>query len=380
MTIPIQTPQIGTTGVVTAPSALEQLASGYQVVALALQKRQELEQARQELAQRREQFELNKKLAGSQLAGAALDQEKKKRDLQAQEEDLRANTEALHLFTGSIPDLNTPEGIGRVLAGIKDPRVAAHFYTYLKDAQTAQLATTPNQEIRASPSPTSPSGYEYIGINPRNPTQTVSTGRPAPNPNAPTQRIPVVTEREKASAAVSSIRANAMINALEAADPTIGQRVARKAAVRKSVVSGLMRRLTGTSTEDANLLAESQIEQSMTPEELQYYVAGKQLLSGILPGLSGKQVTAREYVMHAPAYLSMGSSSASVIRSRANARATRIRSFIAEAGDAFPERLPELQDVDLSPYGLGTVVLPDSSAHQIMPGRARYHPRFNTRP
>lgn len=372
MTIPIQTPQIGTTGVVQQPGVLESLLSGFQVVQLALQKRQELEQARQELAQRREQFELNKKIAGSQLAGAALDQEKKKRDMKAEEDRLAARTEALHLFTGSIPDLNTPEGIGRVIAKIKDPLVAAEFYTFLQDAQKAQGAVTPTYELR-------PSTTEYVGINPKKPTETVRTGVPVP-PDAASRRIPVVTEREKASAAVAVIRANAMINQLEAADPTIGQRVARKAAVRKSLISGITRRLTGTSTEDANLLVESQIEQSMTPEELQYYVAGKQLLSGILPGLSGKQVTAREYAMHAPAYLSMGSSNPAVIQSRAKARATRIRNFIAEAGEAFPERLPELQDVDLSPYGLGTVVLPDSTVHQITPGKARYHPRFHTSP
>ena len=56
MTIPITTPQIGTTGVVQQPNVVEQFGSGFQVVALALQKRQELEAAKQKLIQDREKF------------------------------------------------------------------------------------------------------------------------------------------------------------------------------------------------------------------------------------------------------------------------------------------------------------------------------------
>ena len=366
MTIPIQTPQLGSTGLVPAgPNIVE-------IIAHAIQKRQELEQARAELAQKREEFELNKKIAGTQLAGMELDQEKKKRDFKAQEEDLQAQDEALRLFTGGLAQHNDPAAWGTIIAGVKDKRVATHLMGRLSEMAALQNATThPSQVV-----PTAEGTYGLIDT--RDAT-TRQTNLHVP-PDAASRRIPVVTEREKASAAVSSIRANAAINQLETADPTIGQRVARKAALRKSVISGLMRRLTGTSQEDANLLAESQIEQSMSPEELQYYVAGKQLLSGILPGLSGKQVTAREYVMHAPAYLSMGSTNPEVVKSRARARATRIKSFMAEAGDAMAERLPELQDVDLTPYGLGTVVLPDSSVHHITPGKARFHPRFHTVP
>lgn len=369
MTIPIQTPQIGTTGVVPAPNPAESFASGFQIVQLALQRRQELELARQELAQRREQFELHKKISGTQLAGMELENEKKKRELKAAEDDLVAQDEALRVFTGSLPQLGDPRGIGTVIAGIKDPKVAGHFFTLLQEGLKAQNAVTPSYEIR-------PSADQYVGINPKKPTDTVRTGVPTP-PDASLRRIPVVTEREKGSAAVGSIIANATINRLDGTDPTIGARVAKKAAARKSIIGGILRRLVGTSQEDANLLAEAEIEKSMTPEELEYYVAGKQLLSSILPGLSGKQVTAREYVIHAPAYLSLGSTNPRVIKSRAQARITRIRGFIAEAGEAMVERLPELQGIDLSPYGLGPVTLPDSTVMEISPGRARYHPKFN---
>jgi hypothetical protein len=90
--------------------------------------------------------------------------------------------------------------------------------------------------------------------------------------------------------------------------------------------------------------------------------------------LSGKQVTAREFAMQAPPYFSMGGSNPQVLAARRKARATRTKGFMAEAGDAMAERMPEVADPQ--EYGLGTVVLPDSTQHVITPGKARYHPRF----
>lgn len=341
-------PQIGSTGLHQQPGIAEALAP----LLHALSERKRLDLARQELQQKQQQFEIQQKLFGKQMEGMDLANELKKRELAASEKDLVARDQAIQLYTGNLPQLNNPKGVGEVIARIKDPAVAAHFYALLKEGIGITTALQPKQDIRVTPKPGG--GYEYAGINPQT-LATQSTGLAAPDPNAPTMRIPVVTEREKASAAVSSIRANQTINRFDATDPTIGARVAQKAALQKSLISGIMRRVAGTSQEDASLLAESQVEQNMTPQELEYYVAGKQLLSGILPGLSGKQVTAREYVMHAPAYLSMGSTNPNVIAGRAKARNTRIRSFIKEAGDAFAERIPELQDVNLSAYGLGAV-------------------------
>lgn len=346
MTLP-SAPNIGTTGVVQQPGIAEALAP----LLHALEQRQKLDLARKELVQRQQEFELRLKVMGPEIEGQKLANEKSKRDMKAQDDDLVARDQALQLYTGNLPQLANPQGVGEVIARIKDPKVAAHFYELLKDGIGISTSLTP-------PSQVVPTGAGTYGlINTRDAT-TRQTNLTVP-PDASSRRIPVVTEREKASAAVNTIRANVAINERERLDPTIGARVANKVAVRKSIVSGLMRRLVGTSQEDANLLAESEIEKSMTPEELEYYVAGKQLLSGILPGLSGKQVTAREYVMHAPAYLSMGSTSPAVIASRRRARASRIRGFAAEAGDAMAERLAELEDVDLSEYGLG--VAPDGA-------------------
>lgn len=372
MTIPIQTPQIGTTGVVQSPNPLEQIASGFNVIQLALQKRAELQQAQQELAQRREQFELNKKIAGTQLAGMELDQEKKKRDMRAEEDRLAARSDALRIFTGSIPELNTPEGIGQVIAGIKDPLVAAEFYTLLQESQKANAAVAPNYQFRDAGNATG-TGSEVVGFDPRNPTKPVRTGvRGAPP--AETRRVPVVTEREKASAAVGAAQANAIVNRLETADPTIAARVAKRVAAYRAGLSAVGKRLLGASPEEIALAAESQIEQSMSPDELQFYQASKQWLASVLPGLSGKQITAREYIMQAPPYFSMGSATPQVTQNRRKARATRTRGFIAEAGDAITERLPEI--VDPQEYGLGVVTLPDSTQVPLTPGRARYHPKF----
>lgn len=137
----IQTPQIGTTGVVQQPNAVEQLGSGFQLIQLALQRRQELEQKRQELLQRQEEFELNKKIAGTQLAGAELDNEKKRRDFKAQEADLAAQDEALKIFTGALPQVHDMNAWGQVIAGVKDPAVGRHLMENIRgmfDLQNTQ--------------------------------------------------------------------------------------------------------------------------------------------------------------------------------------------------------------------------------------------------
>jgi hypothetical protein len=153
-------------------------------------------------------------------------------------------------------------------------------------------------------------------------------------PVSPNVTLGAVQEREKASAALAAQDANTIINRLEDADPNIAARVAQKAAAHRSLLAALARRVAGISDEEASYQIESQIEQSMTPQELEYYTAAKQYLGGILPGLSGKTVTAREFMMQAPAFFSMGGASPSVSANRRAARERRIRSFVAEAGRA----------------------------------------------
>lgn len=352
MTNPIQSPNVQ----IHPQFTPYQGTPGVELLLQALQHRQEIGLRKKQLQREQEQFELNKKLAGPQMEGMLLENDKKKRDLKNQEDDLAASDQALQLYTGNLSRLHDDQGIGEVLAGIKDPKVATHFYRYLKAGIDISNAQAPTYDLKTSPGAT---GDEYVAINSRDPTKNVRTGVRAPDASdSATRRIPVVTEREKASAALGAIRANAIISRVEAVDPTIGQRVARKVAVRKSLVSGIMRRVAGTTQEDANFAAEQQIEASMAPDELEYYVAAKGWLGAVLPGLSGKQVTGREYMMQAPAYFSMGSGNPGVTANRAAARVARSRSFAKEAGDAMNERQAEIAElaglgIDLSQYGLG---------------------------
>lgn len=363
MTIPIQQPQIH-------PQFVQnQQTPGLEVLARALQQRQELEMQREQLRRQREQFELNKRIAGTQLEGMELENIKRKRELKDKEDDLLAQDTAHQLYSGNLTRINDAKGWGEVIAGVKDKRVGAHLMAYLQE----HFETFPRQsyQFRDVPGKTQ-TGSEVVGFNPDNPSDVQRTGVAAQDPQEPGRRIPVVTEREKASYAVGAAQANQTINRLEATDPSIGGRVARKAAVRQGMISGIMRRIVGTSSEDASRLVEQQIEQSMTPEELQYYQAAKLFMSNTLPALSGKAITAREYMMQGPAYFSMGGVSPQVVQARRKARAGRIRGFLVEAGDAMTERQSELPDPE--EYGLAPVQ--QSPGTTVTPRAPRYHRKF----
>lgn len=358
MTIPLQMPQIHPGFVETAPPN-----QGLGMLLQAIQHRQRINLDKENLRREWEQFELNKKMAGPQLDSILLENEKKKRDLQDREEDLSARSEAQRLYAGGL--LSHPDddkAWGDVIAGVKDPRVATWLMTYIREGMQIQ----PTYTIQKSPGQ---NGNEYVGIDQRNPKRTVRTGVRAPADTEPTRRIPVITEREKASAAIGAAQANSIINQLETADPTIAQRVARKVANTRTVLGAAAKRLLGTPEDDIAFQQEAQIEQALTPQELQYYQAQKLFLGSVLPGLSGKTVTAREFMMQAPPYFSMGGGSPGVTTSRRKARATRIRGFITESGEAMTERLGEIQDP--SEYGIraqpGVTVTPTNKPRQRRP-------------
>lgn len=129
MTIPINPVHTGTTGVLE-PAPLN---PGIQLIALALQKRQELELARQDLTQKREQFELQKKLVGKQIEGLDLEREKQKRAFQEADDDLAAQEVAHRIFVGNLPQANDMAAWGRVISEVKDPRVGKHLMTEIQD-------------------------------------------------------------------------------------------------------------------------------------------------------------------------------------------------------------------------------------------------------
>lgn len=350
MTIPIAPVNIGTQGQVQANPQQERFFQMLLAGMQAVQSREELDLARKRLGQQRAEFELRAKGSDKDLETVRLRNEQLKRQFAEEDANLTAKDEALRIFTGSLPQLSDSQGIGTVIAGIKDPRVAGFFYDYLRQHQTA-ISAGPSFEFKPTPDTTSPTGYGYTALNPKKPTEHVRTGVPAVDPNEPTRRVPVITEREKASGAIGAAQANAIINAMETADSTIAARVARKVANRRALLGAVAKRLAGVPEDDIAIAQEAQIEQGLTPDELQYYQGQKQYLSNVIAALSGKTVTAREYVMHAPAYFSMGGTTPQVTLARRKARAQRVVGFIKEAGDAMTERLPELATPE--EYGLG---------------------------
>lgn len=107
-------------------------APGLELLLQALQHRQELGIAKQKLTQAQQELELHKRIAGPEIAGQELENLKRKADLRDREDDLKAKDQALQLYTGNLPRLHDAQGIGEVIAGIKDPLVASHFYEFLK--------------------------------------------------------------------------------------------------------------------------------------------------------------------------------------------------------------------------------------------------------
>lgn len=116
-----------------------------QIMLDAVKRRQELDLAKQKLAQDQQQFELNSKLVDKQVEGVDLDIAKKKRDFKNAEDDLVARDTALQLFTGNLPRLQDAQGLGQVLAGVKDAKVAGHLLQMLGDAHT--LFRPPDQSF-----------------------------------------------------------------------------------------------------------------------------------------------------------------------------------------------------------------------------------------
>ena len=316
----------------------------------ALQHRQQLDIQRQDLARQWAQYELHKSIAGPQIEQTKLENKKKENELKDREDDLVARDQALQIYTGNLPRLGDDAGVGEVIAGIKDPKVAAHFFTFVKEGlEIARARPTPFQPV---------AGRDVFGAFNQQTGTITPTKFPVKPQSEAVRRIPVVTEREKASSAIGAIQANAIVNRMEKTSPDIAARVARKVALRKGIFTGIIHRLSGTSREDADLLTEQAIEQSMAPDELEFYQASKQWLANVIPGIAGKQMTAREYAIQAPAYFSMGGGTPTVTENRRKARITRTRGLITEAGEAFTERYPEVQDMDLSEYGLGTAIRP----------------------
>ena len=162
-------------------------------------------------------------------------------------------------------------------------------------------------------------------------------------------------ERERATGATLALEANETIDRIESQERDIGARVMQKVTQQKTIAEGLIRKLSlsGVDIDQAKLQAEALVEASLMPTERAYYVGAKQVLGTMLPALSGKQVTASEFVMHAPVYFSVGGSDQLTQPMRARARVLRLGGLARESGAVFSERVKQgyLKNVDLTKYG-----------------------------
>lgn len=181
----------------------------------------------------------------------------------------------------------------------------------------------------------------------------VGTRLRRPEPRAPREHVPVIAEKEKATFGGLALRANNIANRLEAADPTIGARVAKKLANTRGVISALGHRLAGMSQDEIDKQAETRVQSSMTPEELEYYHATAAYMGQVLPGRSGKAVTGREWLMQAPTFFATGEVTPNTVKARSDFRLQQVQGMFREAGSAADPVLEALRGagLDLTPYG-----------------------------
>lgn len=383
MTIPIQTPQIGTTGVVQQPGIAEQIAPGLQVVAMALQRRQELELARQQLAQKREEFELHKKIAGTQLEGMQLENEKKKRALVAEEEDLVAQDEALRIFTGGLAQANDMPAWGRIIAGVKDPQVGAHLMSRIQEMAalrgqeaSAQGAELKNQQTVLGMAEDRQihdviqklSGRQWnrqtvgqavgrvVAINPQKAGQVATAlnallpdfqvvlnedgtvGYAAKEPSDASIGVkpkrPTDEQNKLATYAVRVLEANATMTELENRFPGIGQAVDdRLRAVRALEQVPAVGRPLATGITPSVL-------RTMTPEARKYANARIDMGNALLRRASGAQINMEELDRETTPYVPVSGQDNSIVPSIQQRRLQQGLLFSEQSGNAFnPNRL-----------------------------------------
>lgn len=179
---------------------------------------------------------------------------------------------------------------------------------------------------------------------------------------------PVMGEREKVGAAFIAIPAQERLRKLDAADPTLANKVFAKVANAYGV-GGFAQRLIG-KVDDR--VIESKLEATMTSKERLYYTSSKVLISGIIPGLGGKTVTGNELIIHGGSLFSTGSGDLANLQAKSAARDERISNLLFEAGPALKERLEKLgpgtlRGIDLSRYGVGADFAPSGGESAAPP-------------
>lgn len=385
MTIPIAPVNISPPLAPPAPSGVEQFFKGYEVVALALQRRAELEQAKQQLLQDREKFELQKKLTGTQISGMELEQEKMKRQFKAQDEDLVAQDEALRIFTGNLPTANDPKAWGQVIANVKDPLVGGHLMNLIQGmfelrgkgagAEGQELKNQASvldmaEDRQISQTLQRMSGREWnkrtigeavgrvVAINPQKAGQVATalnallpdwqvvigdrgevdlvdknTGATARGGLVAPKR-PTDEQGKLADYATRVIEGHAILTKFEQDSPGIGQRVdARLRALRALEQVPAFGRPAATAITPAVL-------RSMSPGERRYANARIDVANALLRRASGAQINMEELDRETAPYVPVSGEDESVILQKQTLRLQRGLGFAEQSQGAFnPNRL-----------------------------------------
>jgi hypothetical protein len=383
MTIPIQTPQIQPPLAPPPPTAGESVGEGLKVVAMALQRRQELELARQKLAQEQQQFEIQKKILGSQFEGQQLENEKKKREFKTQDEELAAEDQANRIFIGNLPTAHDMNAWGQVMANVKDPKVGAHLMAHIQGmfelqgkAGTAESTDLKNQQTILGMAEDRQihgilqglAGREWnrttigkvvgriMAINPEkaghvattlnsmlpdyqivlNPDGTVGYAAKQPGDASLGVKPPRPTDEQNklATYAVRVLEANATMTDLENKHPGIGQKVDDRIRALRGI-----EQIPALGRAAATVLT-PQFLRGLSSEERRYVNARVDLGNAILRRASGAQINMEELDRETAPYVPTFRQQEDVVPSIQQRRLQQGLLFSEQAGAAFnPNRL-----------------------------------------
>jgi len=277
---------------------------GLSLLLKALQHRQALSFQRQKFAQDQQEFELRQKLVGTQIAGADLDNEKKKRELKERELDIAAADKGLQIVTGNLMRLDDAEAWGQIVADTKDPRIAKFVMgfrdDYLKGLQqgaTTQVAQAqaPLQVAEAK------RGLEVVGHDPARLAQaraafeggTAKTWGQArklaglaPTPSMPDSTT--FTPATKIKATEQERRASTFQAMMETNGPILNALVDQTGGV--SLPAAFLRTLQKGGT------FEIALSQITSPEQKQLVAAARQFIAAWQYFSSGQQINEGEYL------------------------------------------------------------------------------------
>lgn len=355
-----------------------QQTPGMELLVRALEQRRELDLKKQKIQQEREQFELNKRLIGTEIEGAELLNAKRKKELKDAEDDLLAQDQAYQLWVGNLPRAGDMRQWGEVIAGVKDKRVAGHLMGYVEDffKAGAQQATATGTELRNdgmrrdldedtqiqdvlgrfsqrswNRNTIRQAIGQVVAINPQKAGQVASAlnallpdyqiqvnddGTVAYIPRSPGETVgevqprrPTDEQNKVANYAVRVLEANATMTDLERRFPGIGQRVDGIIRTVRSIEQyPVVGRALATQALKAAIA-------SMSPGERLYFNSRTDVGNALLRRASGAQINMEELDRETVAYAPIANEDEAVVLSKQQRRLQQGLLFAQQAGAAF---------------------------------------------